>query len=241
MDRMIKMDGLDGLVLRRVSTAQQVADGMSQMILNGNIAPGSPLRESAMAATLGISRNTVREAVRILEQGGLVRRPEMHRGAFVVEPSDEELADLYRARLKLEVAAAGETNAPESDDDIRTAFAAMVEACELHQLELIVERDLALHAAIVRRLGSRRIDSLFEQLALQLRFFLMVLSVEDREYESPELVITEHEQIVNAILSKNYTAAQLLVADMINVNEARVRSIFRKRASSPSSRSGLLL
>jgi len=176
------MQGLDELVLHRVSTAQQVADGLSEMILNGNLAPGAPLRESAIAASLGISRNTVREAVRILEQGGLVRRPEMHRGASVVEPSDEELADLYKARLKLEVMAAGEDNTPESVAEVRAAFDAMVEAAELRQLKLIVERDLALHAAIVRRLGSRRIDAFYEQLALQLRFFLMVLSVEDLEY-----------------------------------------------------------
>jgi len=225
------MQGLDELVLHRVSTAQQVADGLSEMILNGNLGPGAPLRESAIAASLGISRNTVREAVRILEQGGLVRRPEMHRGASVVDPSDEELADLYRARLKLEVMAAGEDNTRESLAGVRAAFDSMVEAAELRQPKLIVERDLALHAAIVRRLGSRRIDAFYEQLALQLRFFLMVLSLKDLEYEAPEQIILEHEQIVTAIERGDKAGSQTLIAELINANELRVRAIFRERMS----------
>jgi DNA-binding GntR family transcriptional regulator len=225
------MQGLDELVLHRVSTAQQVADGLSEMILNGNLGPGTPLRESAIAASLGISRNTVREAVRILEQGGLVRRPEMHRGASVVDPSDEELVDLYKARLKLEVMAAGEDNTPESVAGVRAAFDAMVEAAELRQPKLIVERDLALHAAIVRRLGSRRIDAFYEQLALQLRFFLMVLSLKDLEYEAPEQIILEHEQIVTAIERGDKPGSQTLIAELINANELRVRAIFRERMS----------
>lgn len=225
------MPGLEELVLHRVSTAQQVADGLSEMILNGDLAPGALLRESAIAASLGISRNTVREAVRILEQGGLVRRPEMHRGASVVEPSDEELADLYKARLKLEVLAAGEDNTPESVAGVRAAFDAMVEAAELRQLKLIVERDIALHAAIVRRLGSRRIDAFYGQLALQLRFFLMVLSAEDLEYEAPEQIILEHEQIVTAIERGDKVGSQTLIAELINANELRVRAIFRERMS----------
>src|SRR5262249_52023675 len=148
------MEGLSAVVVRRVSAAQQVADGLTEMILNGKMAPGEPLKESVIAATLGISRNTVREAVRILEQGGLVRRQEMHRGATVVEPSDEELTDLHRARMLLEVAGTAATTTPEAVAAVRAAYDAMVSAAELHQLELLVQRDLDFHAAIVAQLGS---------------------------------------------------------------------------------------
>jgi DNA-binding GntR family transcriptional regulator len=224
-----ELEGLDGLVLKRISTAQQVADGLSEMILSGRMPPGTHLKESAIATSLGISRNTVREAVRILEQGSLVVRPEMHRGASVVEPSDEELADIYQARLSLEVAAAGVINSPESVAAVREAFDALVEASELRQLEIIVERDLGFHAAIVSQFNSKRLDVFYDQLARQLRFFLMVLSVEDREYEEPEQVIYEHGQIVQAMEEGNTARAQQLITDLIKANEQRVRSIFRER------------
>ena len=67
------MNPVENLTLHRTSTAQQVADGLSDAIMRGEMPPGAPIRESAIAASLGISRNTVREAVRMLENGGLVR------------------------------------------------------------------------------------------------------------------------------------------------------------------------
>ena len=223
------MEGLSAVVVRRVSTAQQVADGLTEMILDGKMAPGEPLKESAIAATLGISRNTVREAVRILEQGGLVRRQEMHRGATVVEPSDEELADLHRARMLLEVAGAAATTTPEAVAAVRAAYDAMVDAAELHQLELLVQRDLDFHAAIVAQLRSRLIDAFYGQLARELRYFLMVLSAEDHEYQQPARLLHEHGQIMQALEAGQIAEAQQLTAVLIQENEQRVRSIFQQR------------
>jgi DNA-binding GntR family transcriptional regulator len=224
------MDGLSAVVVRRVSTAQQVADGLTEMILNGKMAPGEPLKESAIAATLGISRNTVREAVRILEQGGLVRRQEMHRGATVIEPSDEELADLHRARMLLEVAGTAATTTPEAVAAVRAAYDAMARAAELHELELLVQRDLDFHAAIVAQLGSRLIDTFYGQLARELRYFLMVLSAEDREYQQPAKILHEHGQIMQALEAGQIAEAQQLTAVLIQENEQRVRSIFQQRS-----------
>jgi DNA-binding GntR family transcriptional regulator len=224
------MDGLSAVVVRRVSTAQQVADGLTEMILNGKMAPGEPLKESAIAATLGISRNTVREAVRILEQGGLVRRQEMHRGATVIEPSDEELADLHRARMLLEVAGTAATTTPEAVAAVRAAYDAMARAAELHELELLVQRDLDFHAAIVAQLGSRLIDAFYGQLARELRYFLMVLSAEDREYQQPAKILHEHGQIMQALEAGQIAEAQQLTAVLIQENEQRVRSIFQQRS-----------
>ena len=223
------MEGLSAVVVRRVSAAQQVADGLTEMILNGKMAPGEPLKESVIASTLGISRNTVREAVRILEQGGLVRRQEMHRGATVVEPSDEELADLHRARMLLEVAGTAATTTPEAVAAVRAAYDAMVGAAELHQLELLVQRDLDFHAAIVAQLGSRLIDAFYGQLARELRYFLMVLSAEDHEYQQPARLLHEHGQIMHALEACQIAEAQQLTAVLIQENEQRVRSIFQQR------------
>lgn len=229
MIRMEGMDGLDELPLRRISTADQVAEGLTEMILSGKVAPGIPLREAAIAAQLGISRNTVREAVRILEQGGLVRRQEMHRGATVIEPSDEELAELHRVRHHLELAGAAATNTPEAVQAVRRAFDAMVAASEAHQLQPLVERDLAFHAAIVAQLNSKRIDAFYHQIARELSFFLMILSNEDREYLEPHRIISEHDEIMTALEAGDIPRAQALITTLIEENESRVRAIFQAR------------
>ena len=52
------------------------------MILRGEIEQGQPLREVSLAASIGVSRNTMREAIRVLAREGIVTH-EMHHGAMV--------------------------------------------------------------------------------------------------------------------------------------------------------------
>jgi DNA-binding transcriptional ArsR family regulator len=61
-----------GAGIQRQSTTEQAADAIRQAVLSGRLLPGTPLREAALAAELGVSRSTVREAARTLEGEGLV-------------------------------------------------------------------------------------------------------------------------------------------------------------------------
>src|SRR5262245_21285761 len=145
------MNPVENLTLRRTSTAQQVADGLTDAIMRGEMPPGAPIRESAIATSLGISRNTVREAVRVLQSGGLVRHT-MHHGAAVVDPSQEDLDELYRARIALELSAASQPRTPEELVPVRVALQKLMTAFETHDPAVIAEKDLAFHAAIVSML-----------------------------------------------------------------------------------------
>jgi len=221
---------VENLVLRRTSTAQQVADGLSDSIMRGEMPPGSPIRESAIAASLGISRNTVREAVRMLESGGLVRHT-MHHGATVVDPSQDDLAELYRARITLELAAVSTPRTPEELAPVRAALQDLMTTYESRDPAAIAEKDLAFHAAIVAMLGSKRIDEFYAQLARELRFFLVVLSVEDREFESQEGVIEEHTSIMAALESGEPERAHAVLEDILTFAGQRVAAIFASRTS----------
>src|SRR5258705_9078261 len=157
------MSALEGMVLRRSTTAQQVADGLSERILAGAFAPGDRLRESAMATALGVARNTVREAVRILELSGLVRY-EVNRGAVVISPTPENVETLYTARERLETAAVSRVPSPEQLTAISEAFDALVEATGSHDARRIADQDLAFHSAIVALLDSSRLDEFYAEL-----------------------------------------------------------------------------
>jgi len=188
------MSALDGLEVRRTTTAQQLADGLSERIMAGAFGPGDRLRESAIAAELGVARNTIREAVRILELTGLVRY-EVNRGAVVIAPTPEKIDALYAARERLETAAASRTPRPEQLEAITRAFDDLVDATRSGNVQEVVDRDLAFHQAIVALLDSTRLDEFFASLTKELRFYLTVLSKE----ETPEEVVAQHRVIFDAI------------------------------------------
>ena len=68
--------------IHRLSVADQVASVLRQRILDGELRPGTPLQELSLATALGVSRNTMREALRILALEGLLHR-NLHRGVVV--------------------------------------------------------------------------------------------------------------------------------------------------------------
>src|ERR1700694_1170773 len=89
------------LRLRRSSTAEQAADVLRGLIIRGEIESGSQLTESPLAAALGISRNTMRETLRILTRDGLLTS-DHHRSASVISIDVPGLVDIFAARRVIE-------------------------------------------------------------------------------------------------------------------------------------------
>ncbi|MDX8033942.1 GntR family transcriptional regulator [Lentzea sp. BCCO 10_0856] len=218
------MSALDGLEVRRTTTAQQLADGLSERIMAGAFGPGDRLRESAIAAELGVARNTIREAVRILELTGLVRY-EVNRGAVVIAPTPENVEALYTARERLETAAAARLPRPEQLKAITDAFDDLVEAAQTGELNKIVDRDLAFHQAIVAVLDSSRLDEFYASMTQELRFYLTVLSKE----ETPDEVVAEHQVIVDAIRAGDRDRAAAEISAHIDTSVQRLKQMLAER------------
>ncbi|WP_263371800.1 GntR family transcriptional regulator [Granulicella cerasi] len=81
--------------------AERAIDRIRSLILNGDVKPGDRLRLEELSQALQLSMTPIREALRRLEQLGLVQNVP-HKGARVVPTSVEELTDLYEARLAVE-------------------------------------------------------------------------------------------------------------------------------------------
>ncbi|MDU0478260.1 GntR family transcriptional regulator [Staphylococcus chromogenes] len=84
------------------ATPNQLAETLTARILNGQISPGSKLLEASLAADLGVSRNTLREAFRMLARDGLVEHIP-HRGVFVRCLTPAEVVELFAYRRFIEV------------------------------------------------------------------------------------------------------------------------------------------
>lgn len=91
----------DGGILVSVSLAKQIYESMEEAIIDGRFAPGSKLREGALADHFGVSRIPVREALSALGEAGWVDIRPRH-GANVRERSRTELRELFEARQGVE-------------------------------------------------------------------------------------------------------------------------------------------
>lgn len=85
------------------STAERVANAMRDEVADGRLTPGMRLREQVLVDAMGVSRNTLREALsQLITERLLVREP--NRGVSVRVPNMGDIRDLYQARLVIEPA-----------------------------------------------------------------------------------------------------------------------------------------
>jgi DNA-binding GntR family transcriptional regulator len=226
------MDNLPDISLQRVSTAEVVADTLTHLIVSGSLKAGEPLRENSLSKKLGISRNSLREGIRLLEQSRLVKY-EMHRGSVVSTPTVEDLEDLYRTRLHLELSAARCVPTDDEVQAIRRAFENLKQKTLTHDAIAIVMADLGLHQQIVKLLHSERIDAFYSKLCRELVFYFTVLSYEDEEYLNPqEPILHRHGEICDAIYEGRPEEAASLLSEHILLNYERLREILSAEDSS---------
>lgn len=112
---------------------RDLADQILTHIRTGEFAPGSRLRQEALAERFSVSRTPIREALRILETQGFVRHLP-NQGAIVRVPEPREIRDAYQVRAELEGLAAELATEWITDADIERlraandAFVSVVEA-----------------------------------------------------------------------------------------------------------------
>jgi DNA-binding GntR family transcriptional regulator len=155
--------------------SEQVVAVLRDAILSGELAPGTSLREVALAERFSTSRNTIREALRALVTEGLAQHL-AHRGAVVAEPTPADVVDVYRARVAVEVAAAGAAGAagPEQLGPLARALEAMEAAFARGDWKGTTEADLDFHRLLVALASSPRLDTFYAHLQGELRLLLLL-------------------------------------------------------------------
>lgn len=87
--------------MAKLTKAQQIHQAIADDIVRGRLAPGAPLDETSIAATFGVSRTPIREAIRQLAAIGLVEA-RARRGAVVAVLSDRQLDEMFAVMAELE-------------------------------------------------------------------------------------------------------------------------------------------
>lgn len=199
--------------ISRRSTVVALAEALRDRILSGEIPTGAPLRESSIAHAIGVSRNTVREALFVLVSEGLLRHIP-HHGFSVVKLSPEDISDLYRARRVMELAALDGLSPGDSDalKDVEAALDHLRRAAAENDATDAYEADLEIHQALVAALGSPRLDAVFAGILKELRPAIIVM---DTLSDFPQLV-AEHEQLVDLVRAGDKAGASARLKQHLN-------------------------
>ncbi|MFG1615100.1 GntR family transcriptional regulator [Nonomuraea wenchangensis] len=160
--------------LGRSSTAERVADILRERISEGFFPPGRRLSEEAISEALRVSRNTLREAFRLLGHERLLDH-QLNRGVFVRLPSVEDVLDLYRVRRVLEGSAVRRPPSPEALALVKEAMRDAERAAAEDDWQRVGTANIRFHQALVSLNGSPRIDELMRQLLAELRLVFHVM------------------------------------------------------------------
>ena len=169
------------------TTAERVADAVREEVVEGRLRPGARLPEQSLCTALGVSRNTVREALsQLVSERILVR--EANRGVFVARPDRDAVRDVYRARRLIEPAAVrhGEAFDPARVAAVRAAVDEGVAAAAVAGWTGVASANQHFHRALVALAGSPRLDQQMALLLAEMRLvFHRVVAV--REFHEPYL------------------------------------------------------
>lgn len=196
--------GLGGLA--KTSLREQALDQLRNAVTSGEIKPGTRLVETELSAALGISRGTLREALRQLQQEGLVEAGE--RGRLTVRTlSDAEILDMFAVRAALEGLAAAVIAGLPDRPTLVPRLQAALDALEAARGSIndMVEVDLQFHRVLCELTGNTTLVRTWEALAGSIRMSIMFAGTDKAV---TNMSVPRHQQIIDAIATGDPGAAR---------------------------------
>ena len=181
---------------------QQVVEVLRSAIIHGRFEPGDRLIESTLSAELGTSRGPVREALRQLENEGLVMSFP-YRGAVVLGVSDEEVQEvLIPIRLTLERYSFARAIEVMTDDDfaeLGKQIWLMEKAGKANDLLKLVDADLAFHELVISASGQAHTMQIWRTIWPRIRAYFYRYE----RFRSFEETVEEHRELLAALQTRD--------------------------------------
>ncbi|MEM7322493.1 MAG: GntR family transcriptional regulator [Actinomycetota bacterium] len=185
------------LSLQHTDLATAVTQSLREAIVSGELAAGTRLVETDLAAQFGVSRGPIRDALVELQHTGLVEL-RARKGSFVASFTASDVAEIYSLRSALEALAARQAATTGVD---AAAMAGLLDdlaaANRTGEGTRIGAADMALHRGIVAAARNRRLLEAWEHLADQTLLMLIGLSRLDSDIQGVEA----HRQIVDDLVA----------------------------------------
>ena len=143
--------------ITREPLAETIYKSLKASILNGELRAGERIRELELSRLFNTSQGPVREALKLLEQEGLVTR-EPYKGTFISKITREEVNEVYALRILIESIAVKrfiDRAAKEDIDKLQGFIDMMKQAAAKDDVPTLVEYDMMFHQYICEMSGSK--------------------------------------------------------------------------------------
>ena len=193
--------------LDRSTLRERSLEALRAAILTGRYRPGDHLGEVELAGSLGVSRGTVREALRHLQQEGLVTSG--NRGMLRVNSlTSAEVHELFRVRAALEGLAVREVIAsPRREAAVAALRTALERLSDEGEPAARMEADLAFHLLLCQLSGNSMLVEAWQRLEGRMR----VAILNGAAWQVPMMARDRHVPIVEAIEQGDVDAAVQVV------------------------------
>jgi DNA-binding GntR family transcriptional regulator len=214
--------------IERVTRRELILDRLREAVTTGELPQGTHLAETELSASLGVSRGTLREALRHLEQQGLLTKDARGRlSVRVVTPA--EVRDIFDVRFALESLATEAVCARDDLDAVVAELRAALQRMQQSERGSIAEQvaaDLAFHETICIGSGNETLVESWRRVSGLSR---AVITAAGRDTAIANMAAERHAPIVDAIASGDAERAREVLRE--HNSSARTAIIERLEAA----------
>jgi len=187
------------------SMIERVYQSLKEAILFRKVAPGTQLIEKTISEQLNVSRTPIRHALTRLEHEGLVNVVP-NRGAFVVQPTTEEIQQAFVMRRELESMAARLAISSITEEDLENMKDIIQQERETymnHDILNYTTVNKAFHMYLAEKSGNVFLMEYMERILDQINVYLMLYDVFYDSNMKDSTRFVEHEHIVDALANQD--------------------------------------
>jgi DNA-binding GntR family transcriptional regulator len=212
-------------VSRSKSLHEQTYKALRESILKGELAAGDRLIETQIAEQLQVSRTPIREAIRQLQREELITADELG-WLRVTTVSPTEATHLYDCRMALETLAVTSACQNATDSQLKKLKSLVTQVEKLFKQKdskpsssQLLDLDYQFHRTIAQCSGNNYLVFLLDQVFAK----MALLRVQTTRHNPRVLEIrTEHQLLMEAIVSRDIEAATQAIQSHLTASKARV-------------------
>ncbi|MDR7254794.1 DNA-binding GntR family transcriptional regulator [Nocardioides sp. BE266] len=208
--------------LGRASTAGRVAEILRSHITEGRLPPGTRLSEEDIGAALGVSRNTLREAFRLLAHERLLVH-EFNRGVFVRRLTVDDVHDLYRFRRLVEGGVLRACPPDVALDDVRRAVEEGESAAADGRWVDVGTANMRFHQSLAALAGSPRVEEAMRHVLAELRLVFHVMAAPQTFHEP---YLADNRRILDLLESGDGETAAAALERYLTAAEAQLTEAY---------------
>ena len=227
MDNAIEQPGSeepDILKISRHTLHGELVERLRDMIIEGQLPPGSRINEGQLGGKLGVSRTPLREAIKFLASEGLIELVP-GRGALVKVLTPRDVREMLQVVTALETMAAREAcrvaTAPQIAA-LRGVHDEMMRCYESGNRLDYYKYNQAIHSGLVRLSGNRFLAEQHEAIQLRMKRIRYLGNAAPDNWRG---AVTEHEAMIAALEARDAEALSRAVVQHLDRTWARVQNV----------------